>query len=228
MLRMHTYEVELKSLLGEDKNAEALKKRLTELDPASRKVGESSQLNHYFHQGDLRRLYEAVSPLLGEADAKKMANIVEDAREFSVRTRQLNDQVLFIVKASVDSTTSENGIARIELEIPVLDLTLEDLDAKVQGASFAYQAKWSRDREEYAFRDITVTVDRNAGYGYLAELEKMVTDEKELAEAEAYLRSTLNELGLVELEQDRLERMFAHYNANWPEYYGTSKVFTIE
>jgi hypothetical protein len=30
------------------------------------------------------------------------------------------------------------------------------------------------------------------------------------------------------LAQERLERMFAHYNQNWPEYYGTTKVFIIE
>jgi hypothetical protein len=35
-------------------------------------------------------------------------------------------------------------------------------------------------------------------------------------------------LGVEELPQDRLERMFAHYNAHWPEYYGTEKVFVIE
>jgi len=32
-------------------------------------------------------------------------------------------------------------------------------------------------------------------------------------------------LGATELTQDRLERMFAYYNANWPAYYGTEKVF---
>jgi hypothetical protein len=38
----------------------------------------------------------------------------------------------------------------------------------------------------------------------------------------------MTELDVVELEQDRLARMFSFYNANWPDYYGTEKVFIIE
>jgi hypothetical protein len=38
----------------------------------------------------------------------------------------------------------------------------------------------------------------------------------------------MQELGVDELAQDRLARMFAHYNQNWPDYYGTDKTFTIE
>ncbi len=37
----------------------------------------------------------------------------------------------------------------------------------------------------------------------------------------------MNKLKCEELAQDRLERMFEHYNKNWPEYYGTEKVFLI-
>jgi len=36
------------------------------------------------------------------------------------------------------------------------------------------------------------------------------------------------ELGVAELPQDRLARMFDFYNQNWPDYYGTDKTFTIE
>jgi hypothetical protein len=38
----------------------------------------------------------------------------------------------------------------------------------------------------------------------------------------------MKELGVKELDQKRLERMFAFYNTHWPEYYGTDKIFTIE
>jgi len=34
--------------------------------------------------------------------------------------------------------------------------------------------------------------------------------------------------GLEELDQARLARMFAYYNAHWSEYYGTEKIFVIE
>jgi hypothetical protein len=38
----------------------------------------------------------------------------------------------------------------------------------------------------------------------------------------------MKQVGVVELGQARLERMFAHYNTHWPEYYGTENIFTIE
>jgi hypothetical protein len=38
----------------------------------------------------------------------------------------------------------------------------------------------------------------------------------------------MSEIGLVELPQDRLARMFEYYNNNWEDYYGTEKVFNIE
>ena len=34
--------------------------------------------------------------------------------------------------------------------------------------------------------------------------------------------------GLVELDQDRLARMFEFYNSNWEDYYGTDNVFIVE
>jgi len=69
---------------------------------------------------------------------------------------------------------------------------------------------------------------RMLGYGYLAEFEKILADESAVQSARAEIESIMSELGVAELPQDRLERMFAHYNQNWPDYYGTDKVFVIE
>jgi len=38
----------------------------------------------------------------------------------------------------------------------------------------------------------------------------------------------MESLGVRELPQDRLERMFKFYNSHWREYYGTDKIFTVE
>ena len=75
---------------------------------------------------------------------------------------------------------------------------------------------------------MNVCIDKNAGYGYLAEFEKVLDDEAALASARAEIEAVMQELGVAELPQERLERMFAHYNQNWPDYYGTDKVFVIE
>ncbi|MDZ4284284.1 MAG: hypothetical protein U1A28_00470, partial [Patescibacteria group bacterium] len=83
-------------------------------------------------------------------------------------------------------------------------------------------------REEYTFRNTAVTIDKNAGYGYLAEFEAVVNDAAQADQTKARLRNVMAELGATELSQERLERMFAYYNAHWPEYYGTDKVFVVE
>ena len=75
---------------------------------------------------------------------------------------------------------------------------------------------------------MNISIDKNAGYGYLAEFEIVTDKEAELDTVKEKLLSFMKKMGVSELPQDRLERMFAHYNAHWPEYYGTEKTFIIE
>lgn len=224
---MNTFEIEIKSLLGEPTAAEELKRKMCELDPNCHLVSENKQLNHYFEGGDMEELVKIMSLHLNDEQLKKLSSIVNAGQTFSVRTRQKDDQVLLVVKASVDEGTSANSVSRLEFEEPV-NLSLEDLDELLLKAGFKYQAKWSREREEYAYKNIKVCLDKNAGYGYLAEFEKVMDDENAVSATRAELEALMQELGVEELRQDRLERMFEHYNQNWPEYYGTDKVFVIE
>ena len=224
---MNTFEIEIKSLLGEAAAAEALKQRLCELDPDCRLSAQNKQLNHYFEGGDMEALVTSISPHLSDEQNQKLAHIVEKGSSFSVRTRQKNDQVLLVVKASVDEGTSANTVSRLEFEEKV-ELSLEELDQLLLDAGFQYQAKWSREREEYSYKGMNVCIDKNAGYGYLAEFEKVLDDEAAVSKAREEIVEVMRELGVAELPQERLERMFAHYNQNWPDYYGTEKVFVIE
>lgn len=224
---MAQYEIEIKSLLGEKTNADALIEKLTALDPDCARVAASAQLNHYFESGDMEKLYKKAAPLLADDAKRKLREIIDAGTSFSVRTRQKDDAVLLVVKASIDDGTSANSVSRLEFEEPV-PASLDELDEALLDAGFEYQAKWSREREEYAFRGANVCLDKNAGYGYLVEFEKVVGTEEDAARARKELLALMDELGVAELPQDRLERMFAHYNQNWPEYYGTDKVFVIQ
>ena len=76
--------------------------------------------------------------------------------------------------------------------------------------------------------NMAVCIDKNAGYGYLAEFEVVTEAENEIEEVKNNLLNFMNELGVEELKQDRLERMFDFYNKNWPDYYGTDNIFSIE
>jgi predicted adenylyl cyclase CyaB len=224
---MSHFEIEVKSLLGEEQNALALKEKMQQLDPNCVLVSTNTQLNHYFEGGDMQDLYDRVEYLFGEEDRAKLKTTIERGVEFSIRSRLRDEEVLLVVKASIDEGTSANTVKRMEFEEPVA-VSLNELDSLLLDAGFMYQAKWSREREEYAYKGANVCLDKNAGYGYLAEVEKIVHDEALADAVRAEIDEIMTELDIVELDQDRLARMFSHYNTNWPEYYGTDKVFIIE
>ena len=225
-MKGHTFEIEIKSLLGSQSAADSLKKKLVALDPSCKLKDSYTQLNHYFEGGDPKKLPELLKGKLAPEVLDKM-RVMAAGEKISVRTREMNGIAKIVMKASVGSDSSENGVARMELEEPVAGLSLDELDALVQMAGYSYQAKWSRTREEYEAKGISVCLDKNAGYGYVAEFEQVVDDAAKADETKRSLLALMQELGVEELAQDRLERMFAFYNAHWPEYYGTEKIFNI-
>jgi hypothetical protein len=54
----------------------------------------------------------------------------------------------------------------------------------------------------------------------------LAAGEDEVA-AEARMRDLMTQLGVHELDQTKLEQMFAHYNQNWSDYYGSSRTFDM-
>lgn len=223
---MAHYEIEIKSLLGSKEAADTLKAKLWEHDPELTLTSTNKQLNHYFEGGDIGALYQKVEHLFGAAEQAKLQRVIDGGSSYSVRTRERDGEVLLVVKAAKDGGTSENTVTRLEFEEAV-PVTLDALDRLVENAGYRYQAKWSREREEYAFKGMNVCIDKNAGYGYLAEFERVVGEEDDHEAVRRELVEAMAALGAAELPQDRLARMFAHYNDHWAEYYGTDKTFTI-
>lgn len=224
---MANYEIEIKSLLGTKEAADAFIQKMQAADANLRVTGTNSQLNHYFVEGDTRALYDLLVPFFKSEQEQSFMEIIEKGKDLSVRTRQKDNEVLLVIKAALDGGTSSNSVSRLEFE-EALPITLEELDAMLEATGFVCQAKWSRERVEYAYKDITVCLDKNAGYGYLAEFETVTNDEASLPAVKTALEDAMRELGVAELPQDRLARMFAHYNEKWPEYYGTDKTFTVD
>lgn len=219
------YEIEIKSLLGSRESAERLEARMKKMDPSLQELGAHRQLNHYFEgKGDFKAVTKAIP---GEKDRETFVALAEKAKDISLRTRYADGTVLLVLKAAIDDTTSANGTARREFESKV-DLPIEELDKILLDAGFIYQAKWSRERKEYKCAGANVTIDRNAGYGYLAEFEMIEEDPSKAEGTKAKLRELMKSLEVEELNQTRLARMFAHYNTHWREYYGTEKTFVIQ
>lgn len=222
------YEIEIKSLLGTLARAEEVKQKLHgELGGLELK-NTTSQLNHYF-EGNPEGLLSQLKSRLSDEQTSELEQLLSLAQSLSVRTRLTNnDEVRFVVKASLDEGTSDHAVARREFDQRLEGISLEELDALLLAAGLRYQAKWSRDREEYAAGDLSICFDKNAGYGHLAEFEKVVTDESAIAASRQELIDLMARVGVEELPQERIERMFAHYNKHWPEYYGTDNIFVIE
>lgn len=224
---MQSYEIEIKSLLGSPERADEVRRAMKKADPALTLESKNKQLNHYLTGGTLENLAKVMAPHISGVAEIRLDDLASRAKEFSVRTREKNGRVFLVVKVSVDDSTSSNGITRIELEEKV-SLSLDELDKLVLSAGFSYQAKWSREREEYLCLGTNVCLDRNAGYGWVAEFERLVDNSAKVDGVRKEVRALMEELGVEELPQARLERMFAHYNKNWQEYYGTDKIFTVE
>jgi adenylate cyclase class IV len=232
---MHQFEIEIKSLLGSKEQADLLISKMKAADAGLVELGSHKQLNHYFTevQGNLQTLFDKVKSFLKEEDKVKLEDLAKKAKDFSVRTRDADGKIILVVKASVDDTTSQNGTARLEFESRFEKLNeISQLDDLVLSAGFEYQAKWSRERQEFVYhtanRTVNVSLDKNAGYGYLSEFEVVVSDQNKADEVKAFIRETMTSLGISELSQDRLARMFDYYNKNWRDYYGTEKIFVIE
>lgn len=225
---LHTYEVEIKSLLGQEKVAvDNLKKKLFELYSDVKLIKKGKQLNHYFHAPtNMEIMAKNISGFLTEDKKILFKDIIQKGKKISIRTRDADGTVILVLKASVGDDTSSNGVKRIEFEA-IVNKTLAELDQLLIDSGATYQAKWSREREEYVSGPIHICIDKNAGYGYLAEFEIVTEDEGKLDTIKTELISIMDKLGVTELPQDRLERMFAHYNTHWPEYYGTDKTFII-
>ena len=140
------FEIEIKSLLGSKENASALKERFLAVFPQAKLTSRNNQLNHYFEGGDLVKLREKFADRVPADHKEAFENILRVGKKHSVRTRQLDETVILVTKASIDDTTSSNGISRMECEVTFPGLTLDQLDQLLLEAGFTYQAKWSRER----------------------------------------------------------------------------------
>ncbi len=220
-------EIEIKSLLGDENNANIFREKLLVKYPDAKVLPKTSQLNHYFIEGDFEALRNKISSKLNTDQINELAEIIEKGKTFSVRTRETDGKVMLVLKASLGEDTSHNGVSRMEFE-EVVPMTLNELDELLLSCGFKYQAKWSRERVEYVLPNMNVTLDKNAGYGYLTEFESVISEDEDIELTKKKLLEEMNSFGLTELPQARIERMFAYYNEHWPDYYGTDKVFNIE
>src|SRR3989338_6768282 len=152
---MSLYEIEIKSLLGSKENADNLKAKVEARGGSL--ASENKQLNHYFLITDRARLKEAFEKFIPDSKKTFFRQILDEGKDCSVRTREVDGKVIFVIKASIGDDTSANGIAKMEFESE-MNITLDELDQALLDAGLEYQAKWSREREEYKLGDVNVCI----------------------------------------------------------------------
>jgi adenylate cyclase class IV len=219
------YEIEIKTLLGSEDRANSFREKIEQKE--GKLLSKNKQLNHYFVLQDQKKFKEKIGELILEEKKEKFEKILGKGDGFSVRTREVDGRVILVIKATVGKDESANGVVRMEFEQDV-EMTLDELDQKLLDSGLDYQAKWSREREEYKIGDINICLDKNAGYGFLAEFESVIDTDETQEEVKNEIYSLMQEFEVEELQQDRLARMFDYYNSNWEKYYGTDNIFVIE
>src|SRR3990167_4250739 len=142
----HQYEIEIKSFLGNKDKADLLSEKIVERGGV--KTSQNKQLNHYFIVADVSRFKDKLLPYIDDSKKDSFINILEEGSNFSIRTRDTDGKVLLVVKASIGDDSSSNGVSRMEFEAE-MNMSLDDLDKILLDSGLEYQAKWSREREEY-------------------------------------------------------------------------------
>jgi adenylate cyclase class IV len=226
-----TIELELKAFPGQHTQS------IIDYSEDFKLVSTETQLNHYFSGS----LSPAQLTSLSEYDIdwtnEKHENLLNFIQNFSqakqsIRTRYSSfytypHSSTFVLKATKNDTSSENGTARVELEFEI-GRVLDKLDNYlISSLKLEYLSKWSRKRVTYKWlpEDITVCVDVNAGYGTILEVELM-TEEKEDYSADLdTLRYLLQIIEAKEIPTSHMDEMFQVYNKDWEKFYGTSLTF---
>ncbi len=227
---MNQTELEIKCLLGTQANADAFLIKLEEFGIETQTlVTPERQLNHYFSGNNVLDIYNKVSWQMPMKDAEALYHICMYGRNHSVRTRSILpwDETILVIKSSNNENSSHNGVTRLEFEYMFPGMTLEELDLILLDLGWEYLSKRSRIRTWYHVWDIDICLDQNAGYGYIAEFETILSSGEDAVAAEARIRTLMTQLGVHELDQTKLEQMFAHYNQNWSDYYGSSSTFDM-
>lgn len=194
-------------------------------------VQTSTQKNHYFVPvADIASLKVAVAKMIPDAD---LSAIDVNGSKVSVRTREVINgfdqsvETFLVLKQGKDS---ENGSDRVEVELPYAR-AISLLDQMLLAHNVKEQAKWSRTRHLWQATagkvPVLISLDFNAGYGWIVEIEAVAIPDKMTAEdALKALQKAATDMGLELLDPQLLKGMYELYNSNWPTFYGTRDTFS--
>ncbi|OGD66447.1 hypothetical protein A3F08_01220 [Candidatus Berkelbacteria bacterium RIFCSPHIGHO2_12_FULL_36_9] len=116
---------------------------------------------------------------------------------------------------------------RDEIEVKVTRPDFERLDEIFVALGYKYDTKWYRKRLEYKLKSFNITIDFNAGYGGVAEIEKVVKNNNEVEKAKKDISDFAKEVGIEPATKELFNKMYTYYKKNWKKYYTTKTTFDI-
>jgi len=106
--------------------------------------------------------------------------------------------------------------SREELEVRVPREAFETLHQILLALGYEVAIQWFRKRLSFRWNDIEVSLDDTEGYGRILELEKRTAPEDAEATT-AYLKSTLEQLGIPLTPKAEFDQRYAYYKEHWRE-----------
>ena len=103
---------------------------------------------------------------------------------------------------------------REELEIQVPRDDFEKLEKLFMALGYTVSIQWFRKRHTFVWGDIKVMLDFTRGYGYILELEKVVSPEEQESTVE-HLKTLMQKLGITLTPKEEFDTKYQHYKKHW-------------
>lgn len=103
---------------------------------------------------------------------------------------------------------------REEIEIKFNKKDFEEIKKLFSKLGFSTKIIWLRDRKQFRWGDIEVSLDFTKGYGYIIELEKL-SDEENKESVLQELREKFKELNIEITSKEEFNNKFNEYKENW-------------
>ena len=103
---------------------------------------------------------------------------------------------------------------REEIEIKFDKNEFENLEKLFLTLGYKIKVKWFRNRSEFKWDDITVSLDFTKGHGYIIELEKMCSERAKKREF-VFLKQKLKSLNIDITPKEEFDKKSKYYMKNW-------------
>lgn len=103
---------------------------------------------------------------------------------------------------------------RKEIEVKFEKDDFEKLENVFKLLGYEVAIKWFRNRKNFKWEGIDISLDFTRGYGYILELEIM-SDEQNKEKDLALIREKLKSLQVTETFKEEFDQIYAHYKENW-------------